>query len=219
MGAADEDPGPADRAEGMGRRFDPRGRLDGDPWVGDGVAGRSGEGFAPHDVIATLSDMGRAREAVQALQLAGIDAAQISLFGPAADEAVADLDVREADAAFTDVMWRRTWIGGLVGAAIGALVGAVGGGAVLWASLPEASAVLWAAIVGTAVLGLGTGAATGGTSSAQMSRAWELTFHRVGDGEVGVAVHTERPEEAVTAERILARHDPSQLERFDLGAG
>lgn len=219
MAEAPDERDPADQPGSLGGRFDPRERLEEDPWVRARRPRGQQDGFAAHDVIATLPGMRAAREAVQALQMAGIDAAQVSLYGPTADEAAADLDVRDADSRFADVMWRRTWVGGSLGACIGALVGALGGAAVLWGDLPAATGVLWAAIVGTAVLGLGTGAATGATSAAQMSRAWELTFHTVEDGAVGVAVHTDAPEEAGKAERILARHTPSQLERFDLGGG
>jgi hypothetical protein len=203
---------------GLRGRSDPARRLGADPWARF-HRGRPADDFAPHDVIATVSDMTRARDAVQALQMAGIDAAQISLYGPSADEAAADLDVRRADAGFSAVMWRRTWIGGLAGLVIGAAVGAVGAALVLRGLWPEALGVFWAAVVGTAVLGLGTGAATGATSAAQMSRAWELTFHEVASGEVGVAVHSDRTDEARRAERILARFEPSQLERFDLPGG
>ncbi|HEX2027154.1 MAG TPA: hypothetical protein VHF25_04065 [Nitriliruptorales bacterium] len=193
-------------------RFEPSRRQPGDPW---GRRERPPSRFAAYDVIATLPDMSAARRVVQALQMAGIDASQISLFGPAADEAAADLGVRQADAAFAGVMWRRTWVGGLVGAAFGALAGAIAGGLVLHGTFPDSLGVLLAAIAGTAVLGLGTGAATGATSAAQMSRAWELTFHRVAPGQVGVGVHSDRSREADRAVAVLRRHRPTQLERFD----
>lgn len=209
---------PDEDRRGLRGRFDPGRRRSSDPWAAR-RRGRPSEDFAPHDVIATVRDMSRARDAVQALQMAGVDAAQISLYGPSADEAAADLDVRQADAGFSAVMWRRTWIGGLSGLLIGAALGAVGAAFVLRGLWPEALGVFWAAVVGTAVLGLGTGAATGATSAAQMSRAWELTFHDVGPGEVGVAVHSDRAEEARRAERVLERFEPSQLERFDLPRG
>jgi hypothetical protein len=183
----------------------------------DDVAGNArGPQFAPHDVLAILPSMEDARRAVQALQSAGIEATRISLFGPAADEAAASVDVREADGRFAGVMWRRTWVGALIGAGVGALFGAVGAGIVLRGAGPDAIGVFWAAVVGAAVLGLGTGAATGATSSAQMSRAWELTFHTVLPGEVGVAVHSDDPREALRAEEVLRRLGPTQLERFDL---
>lgn len=172
--------------------------------------------FAPHDVIATFERMTDARRAIQAVQMAGVDASQISLYGPAADEAAADLDVRDADARFTGEMWRRTWIGSIVGFVLGVAVGVVGA----WWSLrgvgPGTTAVFWAAVVGMAVLGLGTGAATGAASAAQMSRAWELTFHTVAPGAVGVAVHTARVSEARRIEAVLQRHRPIQLERFEV---
>ncbi len=174
------------------------------------------DGFAPHDVIATFAGMEAARRAIQALQMAGIDASQITLFGPAADEAAAGLDVREADERFTAVMWRRMWVGGVVGASLGALLGGAVAAVVLTGAGPGAVEVFWAAVVGTAVLGLGTGMATGATSSAQMSRAWELTFHTVLPGAVGVSVHTDVAAEARRAELILNRHHPTQLEHLDV---
>ncbi|MBW3576562.1 MAG: hypothetical protein KY462_02250 [Actinobacteria bacterium] len=177
------------------------------------------DSFAAHDVIATFPDMATARRAVQALQMAGIDASQITLFGPAADEAAADLTVADADEAFTAVMWRRTWVGALIGTALGAVLGGAISAAVLAGTFPHSAGVLVAAIVGTAVLGLGTGAATGATSSAQMSQAWELTFHPVGPGHVGVGVHTDSAKEANRAETVLARHAPTQLERFQAAEG
>lgn len=200
----------------IGGRFDPGRRQPGDPW-GDHRPFPRDDGFAPHDAIATYPDMQTARGVVQALQMAGIDASQISLYGPAADEAAGDLDVREADVRFAGTMWRRSWIGGLLGLLTGALVGALIAGVVLRDVWPDAAGVFWAAVAGTAVLGLGTGMATGATSAAQMSRAWELTFHTVSDGDVGVAVHSADGDEASRAAGILARHRPTQLESFDLG--
>lgn len=202
--------------DSIGGRFDPGRRQPGDPW-GDRRRFPREDGFAPHDAIATYPDMRTARAAVQALQMGGIDASQISLFGPAADEAAGDLDVRDADVRFAGTMWRRSWIGGLVGLLAGALVGALIAGVVLRDAWPDAAGVFWAAVAGTAVLGLGTGMATGATSAAQMSRAWELTFHTVAAGDVGVAVHSADAAEARRATRVLARHRPTQLESFHTG--
>lgn len=173
--------------------------------------------FLPHDVIATFPDMERARRAVQALQLAGVEAASIELFGAPAEEAAADRGTREADERFARTMWRRTWIGGLLGTIAGAVLG---GAAAAWALRDvgggEAVALVWAGVAGTAVLGMGAGAATGATSSAQMSRAWELTFHTVGPGQVGVSVHTDRDSEARRALAVLARCSPTQVDRLDI---
>lgn len=146
--------------------------------------------------------------------MSGVDASQIVLFGPAAEEAAADLDVREADARFTGEMWRRTWVGSVIGLLLGSLVGAVGAWLSLRGAGPGTAGVFWAAVAGTGVLGLGTGAAAGAASAAQMSHAWELTFHTVRPGAVGVAIHTASEAEAVRTESILGRHAPTQLERF-----
>lgn len=155
-----------------------------------------------------------ARRAIQAVQMAGVEASQIALFGPAAEEAAADLDVRAADERFAGEMWRRTWIGSALGTALGAAVGAIGAAVVLRGAGPAAAGVFWAAVAGTAVLGLGTGAATGAASAAQMSEAWELTFHTVAPGAVGVAVHSDSDTEARRTEAVLARFHPTQLERL-----
>lgn len=192
----------------------PRGRLS--MFRGTMRAMDDARRFAPHDVIATFDSMDAARDAIQGLQLSGVEASRISLFGPAADEAAADLSVAEADAGFAGEMWRRTWIGGIIGLALGVLLGGTIAFVVLRGSGPDAIGVFWAAVVGTGVLGLGTGAATGATSAAQMSRAWELTFHPVLPGQVGVGVHTDDAAEADRAERALERHGPSQLERFEV---
>lgn len=173
-------------------------------------------GFARHDVLAVFADMDAARGAVQALQMSGLDASAISLFGPAADEAAADPLVAEADARFGSVMWRRSWVGAVIGTAVGAVAGGLGAWVVLGGMGGPVTGVFWAAVVGTAVFGLGTGAATGAASAAQMSRAWELTFHSVLPGEVGVAVHTDKAATAAHSERVLARRQPRQLERLDM---
>jgi hypothetical protein len=60
--------------------------------------------FARYDVLATFLDMSAARRAVQALQMAGIDAARISLYGPAADEAAASVALADADSRFAAVI-------------------------------------------------------------------------------------------------------------------
>ena len=171
---------------------------------------------AAHDVIATFGSMTSARRAIQALQIAGLDAGVITLFGPGADEAAADLEVAAADAGFAADMWRRSWVGALVGGAIGALFGVVVAGLALWGVLDRAIGVYLAAVGGATFLGIGTGAAAGAVSAAQMSSAWELTFHAVREGALCVGVHTDDAREAARAAAILDRQSPTLLERFDL---
>ena len=173
---------------------------------------------AAHDVIATFDTMPRARRAIQALQSAGVDAVDITLFGPGADEATADLEVAAADAGFAAAMWRRSWVGAVIGAPLGAVFGAVVAGLALGGSLGEAIGAFWAAVAGATFLGVGTGAAAGAVSAAQMSSAWELTFHAVRAGGLCVGVHTDDARQATRAAAILERQAPTLLERFDLTA-
>ena len=80
-----------------------------------------GARFSDYNIIAAYPDMGEAKKAIDALQLAGIEAAEYSLLGGTVAEAESNVDkasVHEADAKLTNHILRNAVIGAVAGAAL-----------------------------------------------------------------------------------------------------
>jgi hypothetical protein len=173
--------------------------------------------FAPHNVLAAFPDMQRAREAIDALERAGIEAAKISLLGPAAEEAAENLDTRERDAGMAGRVGSRATMGAVAGGATGGLAGFLAGLAAF--AIPGVGPVLgagvWAATIGGAVAGGSVGGVIGGYSAVDMSEAYELTYDSVRAGRVVVGVHSEDPAHVEKGEEVLRKLDPVRVDHFE----
>jgi hypothetical protein len=173
--------------------------------------------FAPHNVVAVFSGMPEARQALDALEAAGIDAAEISLLGPAAEEAGEHLDTRERDAGVTGRVGKRATVGAVAGGATGGLAGFLAGLAAF--GIPGVGPVIgagvWAATIGGAVAGGSVGGVIGGYSAVDMNEAYELTYESVRAGRVLVGAHSEDPAHVDKGEEVLRRLDPLSMDRFD----
>jgi hypothetical protein len=173
--------------------------------------------FAPHNVVAVFPGMPEAREALDALEAAGIDAAEISLLGPAAEEAAEQADTRERDAGMAGRVGKRATMGALAGGATGGLAGFLAGLAAF--AIPGVGPVIgagvWAATIGGAVAGGSVGGVIGGYSAVDMNEAYELTYESVRAGRVLVGVHSEDPAHVDRGEEILRKLDPLSIDRFD----
>jgi hypothetical protein len=173
--------------------------------------------FAPHNVVAVFPGMQQAREAIDALERGGIEAAEVSLLGPAAEEAAEHLDTRDRDAGMAERVGSRATVGAVAGGATGGLAGFLAGLAAF--AIPGVGPVLgagvWAATIGGAVAGGSVGGVIGGYSAVDMNEAYELTYESVRAGRVVVGVHSEDPAHVQKGEEILRKLDPLGVDRFE----
>ncbi len=173
--------------------------------------------FAPHNVVGVFPGMPEARAAIDALERGAVDAAEISLLGPAAEEAALQVDTRERDAGVADRVGTRATVGAVAGGATGGLAGFLAGLAAF--AIPGVGPVLgagvWAATIGGAVAGGSVGGVIGGYSAVDMNEAYELTFESVRAGRVLVGVHSEDPHHVDKGEEILRKLEPLSVEHFD----
>jgi hypothetical protein len=173
--------------------------------------------FAPYNVMAVFAGMSEARTAIDALERGAIEAAEISLLGPAAEEAAEHMDTRQRDAGVAGRVGTRATVGAVAGGATGGLAGFLAG-LVAFAIPgvgPVVGAGVWAATIGGAVAGGSVGGVIGGYSAVDMNEAYELTYESVRAGRVLVGVHSEDPDHVDKGEKILRKLDPLSVDRFD----
>lgn len=161
---------------------------------------------ADHNVVAAFPDVEAARDAITALETAGLPADSIALLGAfPAESARPGEDVVENDAPGEFAK----------GAAQGAAVGAAGGAAVgaLTALVipgigPAVAAGLWA------LAGAAGGLAVGGTANTGGSPAWRATFDVVAAGNFAVGVHADDPDVVDLGVETLQSRQPLSINRF-----
>lgn len=176
------------------------------------------EKLAGYNVIATFSDMAGARKAIGALERGGVEAANISLLGRAAEEAATDPDPAERDAGVSKDITKAAVTGTAAGGAAGGLAGFVAGALAFGIPGigPVVGSAIWAATVGGAGVGAAIGGLVGGTAALPESEAWEQTYHEsVREGRVIVGVHSDDQDEAERAAKILQEQEPLRTERVD----
>src|ERR687887_814172 len=177
----------------------------------------TGLAFAPHNVIAVFPGMEEARKAIDALERGGIESAEISLLGPAAEEAAEHTDTRDRDAGVADRVGTRAVVGAAAGGATGGLAGFLAGLAAfaIPGVGPVVGAGVWAATIGGVVAGGSVGGVIGGYSAVDMNEAYELTYESVRAGRVLVGVHSEDQGNVDKGEGILRKLDPLSVDHFD----
>jgi hypothetical protein len=178
--------------------------------------------LAPLNIIAEFPDMPSARLAVESLGKAGIEGDNISVTGPAADEAAdpasgEDLlaKTREMDARLGKHM---LWLIGywtVAGVIVGALLGvplSIGIMAVLGADITLERVIAGVFLTALAV-GIVSWLFPHTSLGPQAAPPWELTFAESTEGGVKVGVHSDKPEVIEHAERTLLKHKPFRLYR------
>ncbi len=167
-----------------------------------------------HNVVATFDSMEKAREAMEDLGEAGIEANDVSLVGAEVEAAAGDADTRVRDMEVTAEVGRKAILGGATGSALGALAGAA---AFAIPGLgPAIGTGIWAAAAAGAMAGGAVGGMVGGVASMDLNENWELTFQdAIRGGKALVAVHTHDDEGAKKAEEILDRSKPEKVEHLD----
>lgn len=176
--------------------------------------------FGQHNVMAVLAGMDVAREAIEALERAGIEANAISLLGREAEAAAEPTreHQREGDAAVTSEAGRTAAKSAAAGAGIGGAAGFLAGAAVFGIPGigPVVGAGIWAATLGGAAAGAGVGFTAGGVAGVKESEAWGLTFEALREGKVVIGVHGEREDMVQRAADVLEGFEPQRLEYFDV---
>ena len=138
-------------------------------------------------VLATFGGMREARRAIEALQLAGVEAARISLCGEAAEAALAADRERDTSARDLGMLRRIIWLAvlwSIAGALLGAAVGAVAGQLGLFGGHLGIQIAGWAMFFHVA------GALFGVYAAISNGDAWEQTFQHNHTGPVQLRVRT-----------------------------
>jgi outer membrane lipoprotein SlyB len=167
-----------------------------------------------HNVVATFENMSKAREAMEELGDAGIEANDVSLVGAEVEAAAGDPDTRMRDMEVTAEVGKKAILGGATGTALGALAGAA---AFAIPGLgPAIGTGIWAAAAAGAMAGGAVGGMVGGVASMDLNENWELTFQdAIRGGKALVAVHTHDDDGAKKAEEILEASGPEKIEHLD----
>lgn len=174
--------------------------------------------FTEYNAVGELRDLEHAREALEALQRAGIDDEQISLFGRPVQ--MVDLTHDEAGT--------HQPVGGHVGweIAAGATTGAVVGGvstALVAAAVAALASGVGLAATAAAGLGLVAGGGAGGTVGAilggeaglRTNGSWQQAIATIRQGAILLAVHASEPAPIETATRALEAVEPMGLRRVN----
>jgi hypothetical protein len=149
--------------------------------------------------------MQTARQAIEALGGAGIDGNDISLTGPASNEAAERAETREGETKLLRHVVLHAAVKSAMGAGIGAVLGLVLGAAVVLPAMDaETSFVnLLGCVAFGAFIGSIPGALIGYISSLQPSQPWVLTFQESARGAAIVGVHSEHKRDVDAAVPLL----------------
>ncbi len=167
-----------------------------------------------YNVVATFASPERAREALEGLGRAGVDADQVSLVGPNVEAVASDPDTRLRDLEVTAEVGKQAAKGGVVGSVLGALAGAAA--FAIPGIGPGIGTGIFAAMAAGGIGGGAVGGMVGGIGSMELSENWELTFQEaLRGGKVVVVVHADSDDEARRAAEVLEKEQPERIERMD----
>ena len=173
-------------------------------WVGG--AGMARERFAEHNIVAVFSDSDAARQAMVALQSAGVDEKDMSLVGRQVAEAKADHDPISRDTNMAKDIGGAAGKGAAMGLGAGAIAGLIGGAIAF--GIPGIGPVvgsgIWASVLGGAAAGAAVGGVTGPIATMGMDDDWGDSFHdALKENRVLLAVHADTQTEIETAVKTL----------------
>lgn len=182
----------------------------------DRNASKYAERFGRYNLVAVVDNLDNARELLHKLQLQGIEAANTSLLGPAAERAEHELDPNQKDAGVIGEVTKATAVGSVAGGAAGGLAGFLAGLAAfaIPGVGPAIGTGLWISTVGGAVIGSGVGGMVGGVSSINAGSAWELTY-QLQEGRALVGVHSDDRDDVERARKILTGKEVISVGEFD----
>src|SRR5437763_12390732 len=173
--------------------------------------------LSPVKASASIYDMAQARHALDVLEGAGIEAAQISLLGPGVEEAATEPSTRQRDRAVAVDVAKHVGVGAAAGSTAGGAVGFLAGAVAF--GIPGVGPVvgtgIWASTASGAIAGATVGGMVGGVAKLDMHPDWELTYQEVKQGRVVIAFHAGDESEARRGGELLAKARPLRVEHFD----
>jgi hypothetical protein len=167
-------------------------------------------------LAARFADLVGARDAIKALENAGIDGDEIALLGPAAERARRPVNPKPTDRRVVLYLAGRVLRGALIGAAIGLVVATLVGVVVLLVT-DLAAGLLVACVLGGAFLGATVGAFVSVERSVGLADDWALTFEEA-TGPVWVGVYTSDASDRARARQALERAHPLELRALTSGS-
>lgn len=163
-----------------------------------------------HRLVATFREVKRARDAILALERAGIEGSNVTLESGERDRPpVETTDTRGQDRQLAGDVGKRVAVAALLGTVAGALLGLALG------LLVFSGSGVWASAIGGGIAGGAVGGVIGGVSGLGTSGAWQRAYAEVREDSVVVAVRHTDPGIVDAAERTLRQHEPGGLERYD----
>jgi len=169
-------------------------------------------GAGDYDLIAEYEDMGQAKKAMDALELAGIDAAEYRLVGETVAKAEATTDkraVHEADARLANDVLRSAVLWGIAGAAAGVIIALITVAIPAWPLNIWYSLMVWGIPLGT------FGAIGGALSTLESGEQAETPYMPVEPGEhVLLGVRSDDPKHIQRAETVLSRGKAVAVQRY-----
>ncbi|MEX0750308.1 MAG: hypothetical protein WD359_05815 [Dehalococcoidia bacterium] len=171
-----------------------------------------GAKFSDYNIIAAYENMGAAKKAIDALQLAGIDGAEYSLLGATVADAESHVDnasIHEADVQLTNDWLRHSVIWGGVGAVIGGTVGAV------LAAIPGTPLAFWYWLILGIIVGGTLGAFVGAMLRMDASDNADAPYRVTSNRHVLLGVISQDANRVERAEGVLSRAQPLSLHRYD----
>jgi hypothetical protein len=177
-------------------------------------AAEYGAQFSDYNLVAAYENMRAAKKAIDALELAGIEAAEYSLLGETVAESEARVDqasVHEGDAALTNDWLRMAVMWGVAGGILGAIVGAI------LAAIPGVPLNFWYWMIIGAFTGVMLGAFAGVMTRIDAGDNVDAAYRPMSDRHVLVGVISQDQKRVARAETVLTRGHPLALHRYDRG--
>lgn len=171
-------------------------------------------------MIATYPNLESARDAITALERAGVEASTISLLGREAELAHASSgeDTMAADAGVSKDVTKVAVGGAAAGGVAGGVLGFLAGAAAF--AIPGIGPVLgtgvWIATAAGATAGSILGGYFAGLSTIPQSEEWEATYQEsIRNGNVLVGVQSADNEKFDTVVDTMRKHDALAVDRYD----
>lgn len=169
-----------------------------------------------YNVVAAYPDMDGARKAIDALQFAGVDSADIALLGSGArkaqNRADRSIDTTERDRPMVGHIVLRAVVFGAIGAGVGAALGFVL--ALIGFEFGPAVDSLPVQLATWAMFGVIVGTLWGAYSALSVNPGWELTFQPTDTARVLVGVNRRTDAEIERAEKLLRDKGAISVEEF-----
>jgi hypothetical protein len=167
-----------------------------------------------HNVVGTFPDLDTAREVLNALNRAGIDADDVSMLGRQVNEVESDADTRLRDMESTADLGKKAAVAGSAGSVVGGIVGAAA------FAIPGLGPVIgtgiWAAVAGGAIAGGAVGGMVGAITGTELGPEWETTYGEpLREGHVLVAVHARDEDQARAASEVLEKEGAARVDHID----